>query len=110
MIIKEARYKNVMTKQRRMVSEAVYGCDDCKAPIVDFPNESQRLELTVFHKTHEATEHLHFCSWRCVLNHIPKIRTDYFVSLPIVYFDEPKGKRNISSLIKELQKRAKSKQ
>ena len=33
MIIKKAKYKNVTVKQRRMVSEEVYGCDECEKEI-----------------------------------------------------------------------------
>ncbi len=94
----------VMMEQRKQVSSDIYGCDNCKKEIKDFPNESQRLELTIFgHDLNSAN--LHFCSWDCVLKYIPKIKSDYFVSLPHLYFDEPKGsKRGIVELVKLLKK------
>lgn len=45
MIIKEAKYKNVMVKQRKCVSETVYGCDECRTEIKEYPNEENRLEI-----------------------------------------------------------------
>lgn len=110
MIIKEAKYKNVMVKQRKCVSETVYGCDDCKAEIKEYPNEENRLEMTVYRNNDEKTEHLHFCSWDCVLNHIPKVKTDYFISLPYIYCDARNGsKRGSKQLIKLLTERGKKK-
>jgi hypothetical protein len=105
MIVKEAKYKNVMVKQTRCVSEAVYGCDECAKVIDDYPNEINRLELTVFKHTDSEADHLHFCSWRCVLKHITKLKSDYFVSLPFVHFDVNNGnKRNGKELISILKK------
>ena len=110
MIIKEAKYKNVMVKQRKCVSETVYGCDECRAEIKEYPNEENRLELTVFRHGSENAEHLHFCTWDCVLNHIPKIKTNYFVSLPYLYYDGRKTSvRGAKQLIKLLAERGKKK-
>lgn len=100
MLIKEAKFKNVKKIVKQRVSDEVYGCDECKSEIKDFPQESQRLELTVFHHTKDSY-HLHFCSWNCVFKHLPKINTDYFVSLPFVYFDEKEpSKRSSKALMK----------
>lgn len=108
MIIKEAKYKKVMVKQRQRVSDDVYGCDECRAEIKDYPNEGSRLELKIFHYDNRC-DHLHFCSWRCVLKHIPKVKSDYFVDLPFLYFGESKddklvGKRSAKEFIKILKK------
>lgn len=103
MIIKEAKYKNVKVMQRKCVSETVYGCDECKKEIPKFPNESSRLDLTIFHNSGE-TEHLHFCSWRCVLKHVPKIKSDYFVTLPMLYFDQGTKNRTAKDFIKIIKK------
>jgi hypothetical protein len=91
MIIKEAKYNEVLITQSRCVEEAVYGCDECGVEITDYPNEESRLEVTVFHSDSEDIDHLHFCSWDCVLKFIPKIDTDYFVSLPFILFDSAKN-------------------
>ena len=85
-----------MTKQRKCVSDTVYGCDECKTEIGDYPNEVSRLEVKVFHHEKE-TEHLHFCSWACVISHLPKIKTDYFVDLPFLYYDSDTPNKKIVS-------------
>lgn len=103
MIIKKAVYKKVKVIQNKMVTDDIYGCDCCKAVIADYPNETQRLEVGVFKKSEAVTGTLHFCSWKCVLEAIPKIKSDYFVTLPYMYFDEGKGKRTATELIKLLQ-------
>jgi hypothetical protein len=110
MIIKESKYKNVMVKQRICVSDTVYGCDECKSELKDHPNEPNRLEITVFHKDSSSTDHLHLCSWACVINHIPKIKTNYFFTLPFVSFESDTPgkkllkKRSGQELIKLLSK------
>ncbi len=48
MIIKEAEYKKVRETRNRCVKEAVYGCDECGMEILDYPNEDNRLEMTIF--------------------------------------------------------------
>lgn len=101
MIIKKAKYVNKMVSQRVLVSDEVYGCDECRKEIRDFPNENPRLDIAVFHHSHES-ERLHFCSWRCVLKHLPKIKTDYFVSLPFVHYDQPT--KDVKEFLKVLSK------
>lgn len=106
---KEAKYKKVRVTQRIEVSPAVYGCDECRKEIKDYPNENSRLEVTA-HSHDVGSENLHFCSWKCVLKHIPKIKCEYFVSLPFLYFDERNGKdRSASELIAILTAKAKLK-
>ena len=105
MIIKEAEYKEVQTTRREKVSEAIYGCDECKTEMKDDPNEHSRLELKVFHEGNKGVDYLHLCSWDCVLKHLPKIKTDYFVDLPFLYYDEPaKSKRSVKHLISIIKK------
>jgi hypothetical protein len=110
MIIKKAKYKKVKVIQRRMISDAVHGCDCCKKEINNYPNEVSRLEVTVFQKDGLSdTEHLHFCSWACVLKHLPIIKSNYFVSLPHLYYDEGKGQRTVTELLKLLNPKTKKK-
>ena len=100
MIIKEAEYKKVRVTRNQCVKEAVYGCDECGKEIADYPNEQNRLEVTVFHSDSDSTEHLHFCSWDCVLKHLPKIKTNHFISLPFVLYDaDKKCKRSAQRLV-----------
>jgi len=87
MKIKDAVYEEVMVEQRREVSPEQYGCDECKILISNFPNEDNRLELTIFHNVKDNVEYLHFCSWDCLFKYMPKVETDDFVSLPFLYFD-----------------------
>lgn len=66
-------------------------CDQCKRNLgQDSDKERQYLETKVFHNNNEETDHLHFCSWKCCLKFIPKIKSDYFVSLPYLHYDENK--------------------
>jgi len=105
MLIKEATYENVMVETRKRVSDDVFGCDCCEKEIKEYPNENSRLELTVFKGNSDDAEHLHFCSWECVLKQLPKIKTDYFISLPFVYFDEKcEDKRSGNELISLLKR------
>jgi hypothetical protein len=70
-LIKEATYKKVRVTQTREVTPDIYGCDECSEEIKQFPNEENRLEVKVFHKDGKVTGDLHFCSWECVINHLP---------------------------------------
>lgn len=106
MLIKEAVYKEVQVTQKELVEHEVHGCDHCTSEIKEYPNEDSRLEITVFYHNHDKeSEHLHFCSWECALAHLAEIETDYFISLPYLYFDAPKGsKRSARHLIDVLRK------
>lgn len=103
MIIKKAVYKTKMEKVRRQVSPEVHGCDECKTEID--PNASTRLECTIF-KQDRDTDKKSFCSWNCVFSYLPKIKSDYFVTLPYVHFDERKtkkgGAKELISILKKL--------
>lgn len=109
MIIKQAKYKSKMVKQRVQVSEEVHGCDCCREEIKEYPNEAYRLEVTVFsHKDHTEAAHLHFCSWVCVLQQLLKMKTDYFISLPYLMYDAT-GPRSAGALLKLLRKKGEKK-
>lgn len=105
MLIKEAVYKEIQVKQKRLVEDAVYGCDYCEKEIQQYPNEDNRLELTLFQKNDENI-HLQFCSWDCVLKYIANLKTEFeFISLPFVYCSNVKesmrGFQRLVELIKE---------
>ena len=90
MIIKEEIRENCDKCGRfvRQVSPEQHGCDQCKKPIQPYGNNDERLEVTVFtHADGSNTKHYLFCSWRCVFAFLEKVRTDYFISLPYVSFD-----------------------
>lgn len=84
MIIKEAEYTEKMVPRRVIVTPAIYGCDECKKELGD---KDHRLKVTIFRQSYSATDK-EFCSWRCVINHLPKIESDYFVDLPFMHYDE----------------------
>lgn len=94
MIVKKAKYRKVRRTVREQVSPEVYGCDYCKKAINMGLSGKHRahLALTVFFNGGKEAEHMHFCSWRCVLKHLPTIKTDYFISLPYLTFDGPEEK------------------
>ncbi len=100
MLLKKAKYKKVKVWQRKMISDEVHGCDCCKKVIAEFPNEAQILTLDVWKKkVGDDVKHLHFCSWKCLLKYIPKIKSEYFASLPFLYFDEGVKERTAKELI-----------
>lgn len=109
MLIKKAVYKEVPTTKRVVVTHEVHGCDECGSVIDEYPNPDNRLDLTVFRHVDDCeTESHHFCSWECVLKFLPKIKTDYFVDLPMMYYDTPKGsKRSAKALIETLKNQVK---
>ena len=94
MIVKDRVYQECKScGSRKLVAEDVYGCDLCKKEMDMI--SGNRLDVQIFHNGSEATEHKHFCSWQCVLEFIPAITTDYFVTLPYLQYDDdtPKGQR-----------------
>jgi hypothetical protein len=105
MVIKPAKYKKEKRVVTVRVSEEIHGCDNCKKEI-DFNNPKiQSLELTVFrHQYNTQSERLIFCSWSCVLEKLPKIKTDYFVSLPYLMFDTNHKGVSAKDFIKEIRK------
>ena len=105
MLIKEAVYKEIQVKQNRLIEYAVYGCDCCEKEIQQYPNEDNRLEMTLFQKNDENI-HLHFCSWDCVLDYIANLKTEFeFISLPFIYCSDVKesarGFQRLAELVKE---------
>lgn len=75
----------------KVIQEESFGCDNCGKPIDDLlnnPDNNHRhyLEVSVFHND-AATDHLQFCSWKCVLAKLPKIKSDHFINLPFLTFD-----------------------
>lgn len=102
MIIKKAKYKKVKVMQTRMVSPEVYGCDECKIEIKDYPNEDTRLEVSVFKDESSSSDLFHFCSWECVFKFVPKIKSKYFATLPYLQYDSVNDKKNHKGFIKAL--------
>ena len=90
MIIKPAKYKKTKKTISVLVSQDIYGCDQCKKEIDMNLKDADYLKTTVF-SLDGTSEHRIFCSWKCVIENLKKVKTDYFVSLPFVSYDK-KGK------------------
>lgn len=86
MILKKAKYKKVQVWQTKEVSPEIHGCDNCKKVINPPNSDLNRLEMKAFWKGDEVV-YYHFCSWKCVLEHLSKIKSNYFVDFPFVHFD-----------------------
>ena len=92
MKIEEARYETCKEcgTRKRMISEESYGCDECGKQISIESNGKTHhdfLQLKVFRHVGSDTESREFCSWACVFAFLPKIESDYFVSLPFLQYE-----------------------
>lgn len=92
MIVKKAKYKNVKQSVRKQVSPDIFGCDECTKELGE---EDDKLEITVFYndrklaknKIGDDTDKYQFCCWECMGKFLPKIKCDYFISLPFLHYD-----------------------
>jgi len=91
MIIKKAKFKSVRVWRKKEISPEQYGCDNCRKPILEPNEDTERLEVKAFFKDNGPTKYFHFCSWDCVLAFIPKIKSDYFIDLPFIMCDQIRG-------------------
>ena len=88
MKIKEATYKTCKScGTKHHLTDESYGCDECRKPIDRGGEHRKYLQATVFKRAGE-TQHLEFCSWKCAIKGLRKVRTDHFVSLPFLQYDE----------------------
>lgn len=92
MKIEEAKFetcKECKTHLKR-ISDEVYGCDQCRKPIamdVSGKRHNDYLDLTVHYLGGEGSVSHQFCSWACLFEFLPTIKTDYFVSLPFLQYE-----------------------
>lgn len=90
MIIRQQEWKKCGECGRgELVKDRAYGCDNCQKE-VDFQKNQSYLSATVFYHDSEA-EHLHLCSWSCALEKLRTVKTDYFIDLPMLMFDDDKA-------------------
>jgi hypothetical protein len=94
MLLREPRYRTCTSCEAQHLEEnEVYGCDGCRKEIDMRKKHVEYLDATVHHRT-EAAKSLHFCSWKCCMKGLPKVKTDYFISMPFLMFDsKAKGMR-----------------
>lgn len=105
MQLKKAKYKKIRVWGKKQISPDVYGCDCCKEVLKNYPNEDNRLDISVWPNKNSSEYNevntYHFCSWDCVLKFIPKIKSTYFASMPSIHFDS-KGKGSATEFIQAL--------
>jgi hypothetical protein len=70
-----------------MISDEVYGCDQCKKVMDLNKPEYDYISATV-HMRNDTTTHLEFCSWRCCLTHLRTVKCDNFISLPFLHYSD----------------------
>lgn len=109
MIIQQREYEKCPTCQStKSITEEVYGCDECGAVIDLNKRGVDWLNLSVCHKNNNSAEDLNFCSWKCLFNRLPNIKTDYFISLPQLQFSPDVSKKcSGNTFFKELNLRKK---
>lgn len=91
MKIKDAVYATCgeCKRQHEQISPEEYGCDECMQPINRGArgNHLSLLQATA-HRTEGAPKDYEFCSWVCCLKGLSKVKTDYFITLPYLTYDE----------------------
>lgn len=93
MIIRKAKFRKVKKIVTERISDDIYGCDECKKEI---KSSDSKLDISVFYHNKKLkkqqnsgdTDSHEFCSWNCVCKFLPKIKTDYFVSLPFLHYEK----------------------
>ena len=91
MILREAKWKECPCCGRRgdLLQDEKYGCDECKKEIDMSKPGSDYLRVTV-HSNDERARSMEFCSWRCTVKGLKKIKTDYFIAMPFLNYDTRK--------------------
>jgi hypothetical protein len=87
-VIKEQEWKECKKcGSRKLIKHEEYGCDNCKKPINTlWDKDKDYLKIDVFRHELE-TEQKTFCCWKCALEYLSTVESDYFVSLPYISFD-----------------------
>ena len=92
MKIREAEFSKCKCCGKRgdLISDEAYGCDSCGKVIDMNKKGDDYISATLYHKKYEPAEDFVFCSWKCALKKLSKVKTDYFISLPFLTFDSRK--------------------
>lgn len=80
-----------------LLQNEVWGCDNCGK---EFDESHCRLNATIFYKQKEE-DTLEFCSWKCAIEKLKTIKTDNFIDLPYLAFDDLEGFYQDGSLAKD---------
>lgn len=83
----------------RITKAPVWECDECGSSMTD-----NHLDITIHFHDDVPKEYskydkhndndsagMEFCSWKCLIKKLRTIKTDYFISLPFLSFDEQYG-------------------
>jgi len=102
-VIREEEYKTCdKCGHREFVRDGAVGCDNCGKELDLSKPEIEYIDATVHRHNGEETEPLYFCSWKCCLITLKKVKTDYFISLPFLSFDNKKRGLEASDFFKLL--------
>ena len=95
MLIKDRKYRVCKScEARHLTSNEVYGCDTCRKILDMNQPKADYLRANVHRHGDTASEEIICCSWVCMVKALRKVKSDYFVSLPFLHFDDtPKGMR-----------------
>lgn len=95
MKIREEKWSNCKCCGKRdvLLQSDSYGCDSCEKPIDDLLDSDNtkyhdHLELSVWGNGRDGSERLQFCSWKCLFKKLKTIKTDDFISLPYLCYDQ----------------------
>lgn len=73
-------------RNEKIIRQETYGCDNCLKTIDMNKKGVEYLDVAIFSHT-KNTEHRQYCSWKCCINDLRSVKTDYFISLPFLTFD-----------------------
>ncbi len=97
MIIKSAKYKKVKVEVPIEVSPEVYGCDNCEREIKE---DKGKLDISIFVHDQDNSREQFFCCWKCLLEYLPEIKCDYFITLPYLHYDEKQKGIRVEDFLK----------
>lgn len=93
MIVQERQYHECSgCGSRKMVRDEVIGCDTCRKVLdlnlVDQGKHHAYLAATVHEESGGRYHDIQCCSWACMMVALKKEPCNYFISLPLLLFDE----------------------
>lgn len=71
--------------RKSIIKDVEYCCDNCGSPM-EIGKDGTLLTIGVFNKD-KATINYEFCSWKCVIEKLKTLESDYFINLPYLSFD-----------------------
>lgn len=88
--------------RKEIIQHEMFGCDWCGT---DMAHDKGHLRASVFRyegDRHEEKD-LQFCAWSCAFAKLKTVKSDYFATLPYLYFEEstprPQSVRSFLKLV-----------